>query len=274
MGGHTPRTEPFYSSMPLPEPRRWLSILPTLALGAVVLHVLVSGLRATGEDHGTAEEVQAPPLPIGGARPMDEGDGSPDLRELRAEDVCGLEAGYLCDELRDAPEVRVLRWPEETGRLTVQVPLPFGYSEEEARLLQEAAIRGVRAWFGRPFDIRISRAPVPGDADIRIVWRETLGGNALGAAGTRLTLSPGMQRFQVEMLELATRDPTDPRRSLSPREVQLVAAHEMGHALGLPHSGDPADLMYPSNTASGLTARDFATLRALYALPNGSAIRP
>ncbi len=53
----------------------------------------------------------------------------------------------------------------------------------------------------------------------------------------------------------------------------LTAAHEMGHALGLPHSDSDRDVMYPTNTARNLTTRDFRTMEALYRLPNGAKIR-
>jgi predicted Zn-dependent protease len=72
---------------------------------------------------------------------------------------------------------------------------------------------------------------------------------------------------------LATHEPGTPVRELSPDQVELIAAHEMGHALGLPHSDDPRDVMYPQNTATRLSTRDFRTLEALYALPNGVEIR-
>jgi len=74
-------------------------------------------------------------------------------------------------------------------------------------------------------------------------------------------------------LSLATHEPVPGGPALSAHQVELVAAHEMGHVLGLPHSDDPRDLMYPKNTATRLTTKDFLTLEALYRLPNGSEIR-
>ena len=56
--------------------------------------------------------------------------------------------------------------------------------------------------------------------------------------------------------------------------LYTVALHEIGHLLGLVHSDQPGDLMYPVTTASDLTARDRRSARLLYALPPGSVKNP
>jgi hypothetical protein len=61
---------------------------------------------------------------------------------------------------------------------------------------------------------------------------------------------------------------------LSPDAVQTVALHEIGHLLGLGHSDDPRDVMYPSTEVHDLTLRDRATAQLLYALPPGSLRLP
>lgn len=48
---------------------------------------------------------------------------------------------------------------------------------------------------------------------------------------------------------------------------------EMGHALGLlVHSDKERDVMYPTNTATSLSARDYRTMEALYELEPGTRI--
>ena len=48
-----------------------------------------------------------------------------------------------------------------------------------------------------------------------------------------------------------------------------VAVHETGHAIGLPHSADSNDVMFPATRTGVLSDRDRRTVEALYRLPPG-----
>jgi len=54
-----------------------------------------------------------------------------------------------------------------------------------------------------------------------------------------------------------------------------VTLHELGHALGLGHSDNPADVMYPYyKMVSGLTADDIAAVQTLYAAQTSAVTNP
>ncbi|RMH21169.1 MAG: hypothetical protein D6701_02830 [Gemmatimonadetes bacterium] len=231
-------------------------------------------------------------LPAGGAAPAtdtglpcwESAEGCPDDQALvegpgrrpadvvlAAVDVC-RDVGYLCADVERDGSLRLLRWPDGTRELRVLVPLPDEPDRTYARALQRAAVRGIQAWQGKPFALRIETRE-RGTPDIRVSWTTSLGNNQLGLTRTRWQAQGDRITFSVPGLYLATRSPSNPSRRLDARQVALTAAHEMGHALGLPHSDRPSDVMYPTNTANALSARDYRTMEAVYRLPNGAEIR-
>jgi predicted Zn-dependent protease len=138
-----------------------------------------------------------------------------------------------------------------------------------ARVLQRAATAGVRVWNNHPFPILVDERGTR-QADVEIRWTPALPATRLGVTHTEWSPATGLK---VRSIELVTRSPGT-GRAVDPRQIRLTAAHEMGHALGLPHSDDPRDLMYPENTATSLTAQDFRTLEVLYELDDGTRIVP
>ncbi len=66
-------------------------------------------------------------------------------------------------------------------------------------------------------------------------------------------------------IQLGLADPEG--RPLPTDALRAVALHEVGHALGLPHSDRAEDLMYPTTRWPALSPRDSTTIRLLYRLP-------
>jgi hypothetical protein len=219
---------------------------------------------------------------------------------LAADRICP-SSGYLCEFLlapgrpgrpgRDEsgpaasgrgagapdPGVRVARWPDGTGVLRIRVEPPPVSDAEEARELQRAAVRGLLAWDGQPFRLQIQDRDTGGGPSphVHVAWREHLGPGQAGRVTTRWELRGTAFRFEVVSFELALEVPPEgggAARPLAPDDVERVAAHEMGHALGLGHSDAPEDLMYPLNTARALSPRDYRTMEALYRLPAGARV--
>lgn len=187
----------------------------------------------------------------------------------RASSEFCINVGYLCAGLATEPEVRLRRWRDFEGTMVVHVPLPeYVGSSGDPRALQRAAAQGIRAWNNQPFailtDLRGDREP-----HFTVRWTPSLGGAQIGVARTQWSPANGLSVLSIELVTQSPfgSGPADPRR------VRLTAAHEMGHALGLPHSDSSRDVMYPTNTALTMSAQDYRSIEVLYETPDGTAIR-
>lgn len=186
---------------------------------------------------------------------------------LSADEAC-RDVGYLCAELETEERIVIRRWRDFSGTIVVHIPVPRMNDAVRARRLQRAAAAGVRLWNGQPFEILVDDRGNR-EAHFAVQWNRGVGGNQIGVARTRWSPDSGLE---VVSLQLASRSPFDSSRIIEDRQIRLTAMHEMGHALGLPHSDSPRDVMYPVNTATSLSARDYVTMEALYALEDGTEI--
>jgi Matrixin len=113
------------------------------------------------------------------------------------------------------------------------------------------------------------RAPEPTE-EVRVYGSATLGHSCQVRGG-----DPERQlevRFRVRDVKLYV---ADAHGLLLPRQVEAIAAHEIGHALGMRgHSPIPADLMYEQaedrRHREGLGLPDVNSFLSLYGLPSGT----
>ncbi len=232
--------------------RPYLVLTLLLLAGAVALRPR----RSTRAAQGTPTAPSAP---------------DPGVPPVLGPEVC-IDAGYLCAGLAGREEPRVLRWADGTPSVRIVIPPPPGLEPGRADRLQRAAARGVRAWQNQPLPLRIETSDGTLAADIRVTWRERLAGSELGHVESHWIRRGDSASVEIIQFLLATHHPLT-GAALSPDDIALAAAHEMGHALGLPHSDSPRDVMYPTNTAERLSVQDYRTMEALYALPNGARIQ-
>jgi predicted Zn-dependent protease len=162
------------------------------------------------------------------------------------------------------------RWSDRTS-IPLRVYMPPGGAPDYRPELGEAVRSAFDRWE------RVAGIPVifvfthdSSRADVIVRWISEFPIERTGQADVRWN---GSGWLLSGTLTLATHNPGG--IVLPPQAVYTVALHEIGHLLGLGHSDDPADVMYPTTDVRvDITVRDRQTARMLYDLPPGSLRHP
>jgi hypothetical protein len=192
--------------------------------------------------------------------------------ELSAREVCP-GAGYLCTGRK--PPWQVIRWPLDKGKLRIRVEKPDFVSGRDAEQIREAAIEGILQWDRQPFPIVIQKGLVL-RWDVNVNWTQGLQMEAVGVANPEWQFRGKRVDYAFGGMGIVVPPPGSMPQAARLAWVRAIAAHEMGHALGiLWHSDRQSDTMFPriNNAPAQPSDRDFRTVEALYALPNGAMVR-
>jgi hypothetical protein len=156
----------------------------------------------------------------------------------------------------------VRRWPVTDAPIWFTV-IPGGSPDFTAGMPREVGV-ALDAWSPLALGLRLLETRDTAQATLIVDWTPSLPERS-GVTNVNWDRTGRILRVRVT---LATRDPVS-GEVLSEHARRAIALHEMGHALGLPHSADDHDAMHPVTSAERPTDRDLTSIRLLYSLPTG-----
>jgi hypothetical protein len=257
--------------------RRALLPLVTLALALLILvdrigHMKLAADRAGGAVQGPNATQSATVHPNAGQEVIHQDGvagraggeiGDRLVRLATRERLWRESSGTYLDSLMVSTDSVVRRWPDRWGKpikLHIVEGGAPGYLPKMADFARDAFGRWENTGVGIKFQVVADSA----SADVVIRWIDHFDFDRAGQTDLTWDQAGRVRRASIS-LALRTHNGT----VLPDAALLSVAVHEAGHALGLPHSSDTSDVMFPATRTGTLTDRDRRTIEVLYRLPPG-----
>jgi hypothetical protein len=216
--------------------------------------------RVSNDDGTSLDEPAAAVTEAGSADERAGNDGAADARRRLELSSAGT---YIADVLA-ARDSAVARWPERRTnplRVWVQPSARFtDFTPDNVPLVRQAFVDWSETTIPLSFTFVVDSAL----ADIRVTWvdrfDEQISGKTLWAHDERWWIVDAQIQLAVHHRSGETLDSS---------AMRAIALHEVGHLIGLDHTGDTTSIMTPRVRVKDLSAADRATAQLLYLLPAG-----
>ena len=171
---------------------------------------------------------------------------------------------YLGEMIAESGDSMLRRWENRQTN-----PIRVWFATTNAANFKPVFLDAIRAAFGEwtkaGVPVRFEFGGDSSNAEITVKWRIQFEIERTGQ--TDVTWDQNGQ-IQSGVVTLATFDPKG--RPMESDDIRVVATHEVGHLLGLDHSKDSTDIMFPTAKVRELSDRDARTVTLLYQLSPGS----